>query len=139
MLYRKQFSHKCQEIEGDGHIATGQLSDDTACYRISGWALKSAIDRRQKDIKCGSGSRKKELIQKDVQLLMTLRRPKESKIELPVGAQFIDRGGLTYLHSNLLPWVRKMEESMKQFLNEGGYRKYGKNIFKVRTAYSVNC
>ena len=119
------------------HIATFQdakidtvqkVSDDTACYRISGWAVKSAIDRRQNDIIYG---RKKEQAKKEIELLRELRRPQELKQELPVGAQFLDRGGLTFVQPSLLPWIRAVEGSIKQYLNEKSYRKYGKNIFKV--------
>ena len=67
----------------------------------------------------------------EIKLLTALKRPQELKIELPAGAQYLDRGGLTFVHSNLLPWVHAVEESIKQFLNDKGYKRYGKNIFKV--------
>lgn len=116
-----------QELEDHHNIE--KPSDDTSCYRISGWAVKSAIDHRQKDLVYGRG--KKEHVNRDIDLLKALRRSKVSKLQLPIGAQFLDRGGLTFVHSSLLSWVHAVEISMKQFLSETGYKKYGKHIFKV--------
>ena len=125
-----QISSLIVEKEENTEQASEQLSDDTALYRVSGWAVKSAIDHKKNDLKHGRG--KKEVNDCDLKLLAALKRPKDKKIELPIGAQLIDRGGLTYIHSELLPWVHAVEASMKQFLSESGYRKYGRNIFKVR-------
>jgi hypothetical protein len=128
---QSQISSYIEGLESEADSSECErLSDDTACYRISGWAVKSAIDRRKKDIKHNRG--KKDQAQNDIKLLEALKRSKDSKLELPIGAQLLDRGGLTYIHSCLLPWVRAIEESIKQFLNAAGYRKYGKDIFKVK-------
>ena len=62
-----------------------------------------------------------------LKLLTALKRPQELKINLPTGAQYLDRGGLTFVHSNLLPWLHAVE---KQVLNDRGYRRYiGCNSF----------
>ena len=111
-------------------LAPEKVSDDTACYRISGWAVKSAIDHRQKDIKYGR--RNKALVEDEIKLLTALKRPQELIINLPTGAQYMDRGGLTFVHSNLLPWLHAVESSIKQVLNDRSYRRYCKNIFKVK-------
>ena len=35
------------------------------------------------------------------------------------------------MHSSLLPWLHAVEASMKVFLKQDGYKKYGRNIFSV--------
>lgn len=116
-------------IEGSESTTRSEISDDTALYRISGWAVKSAIDHRQRDIMHARG--KKELVESDLKLLKSMRLPQEAKVTLPIGAQLLDRGGLTFVKSEFLPWIRAVEASMKRFLNRNGYQRYGKNIFKV--------
>lgn len=102
---------------------TEKPSDATSLYRISGWAIKSAIDYRSK--------KKGQKIEDELQLLKALRRSHASKITLPVGAQCLDRGGLTFIKPEFLQWICEVEESIKKKLNQTGYQKYGKNIFRV--------
>ena len=103
--------------------------DDTALYRISGWALKSTIDVITKHLK--QLQEAKPEIQQQLDLLSLLKRPSTNKDTLPIGAQYLDRGGLTFIHSLLLPWLQAIETSIKIFLNQDGYKKYGKDIFTV--------
>ena len=35
------------------------------------------------------------------------------------------------MHSSLLPWAQALEASIKQHMNQAGYKKYGKQMFKV--------
>lgn len=102
-----------------------QHGDDTALYRISGWALKSVIDIYTHE-QIPDADTKKELA-----LLQAIKRPNSENITLPLGAKYIDRGGLTFVDSFFLPWLHAIEASMKTFLNQDGYRKYGKDIFTV--------
>ena len=103
-------------------------SDDTALYRISGWALKSVTDSVTKLIKV---EKCKKDAQDQLNLLMTLKRHQDEKEFLPPGAKYLDRGGLTFMHSSLLPWLHAVEDSIKVYLNHHGYKKYGKDIFCV--------
>ena len=63
-----------------------------------------------------------------------MKQPNASKDTLPSGAQYLDRGGLTFMQPSLLPWLHAVEESMKIYLNQDGYKKYGKDIFSVSRA-----
>ena len=101
--------------------------DDTALYRISGWALKSTIDLTTKL----QQAEVKQELQQQLVLLQSLKRPNTNKYTLPLGAQYLDRSGLTFMHSSLLPWLHAVEASMKVFLKQDGYKKYSRNIFSV--------
>ena len=82
--------------------------DDTALYRISGWALKSAIDLTEKQLKQKGA---KAEVQHQLAILNSLKRPNASKSTLPSGAQYLDRGGLTFMQPELLPWLHAVEGS----------------------------
>ena len=112
-------------IEGLGK--TDVQSDDTALYRVSGWALKSTIDHRKKDLKQGRGN--PESIKMELAILNKLKCSKDTKASLPIGTRTLDRGGLTFLNPALIVWARAVEISIKEHLK---YQKYGQKIFKVR-------
>ena len=71
----------------------------------------SAIQHRQNDIRKRRGNPAQ--VQKELQLRTTLKCTQASKSMLPIGALYVDCGGLTFVHSTLLPWVRTVEASMK--------------------------
>jgi hypothetical protein len=103
-------------------------NDDTALYRISGWALKSTIENITKLTKDDTTTKD---AQSQLDLLLSLKRHKDEKVFLPPGARYLDRGGLTFMHSSLLPWLHAVEASIHAYLNQDGYQKYGKDIFSV--------
>ena len=122
-----QMAAKIEEVESEPSMSE-LPGDDTALYRISGWALKSAIDLTRKAFKQENA---REEVQHQLHLLNSLKRPNASKGTLPSGAQYLDRGGLTFMQPSLLPWLHAVEDSMKMYLNQDGYKKYGKDIFSV--------
>ena len=118
------------KIEALGTESTEQgpqeiSADETSLYRISGWALKSCIDNTRK---CLKG---KQTSNPQLDLLLRLKRPQSDKEYLPKGAKFLDRGGLTFVHSWLLPWVKQIEASVEIYLNPTGFAKYGKDVFHI--------
>ena len=109
-------------------------ADDTALYRISGWALKSCIDNVRKKLKLSNTDTHVQ----QLDLLLLLQRPNSTKDSLPLGAQYLDRGGLTFVQPHLLPWLNAVEASMKLHLCQSGYTKYGKDIFQVRYSLYIH-
>ena len=100
------------EAMGEG-VETSSLElagDDTALFRISGWALKSIIDATKKNNPDANSDAQQELA-----LLSSIKRPNTDKNTLPLGVQYLDRGGLTFMNSSLLPWLHEIEASMKFF------------------------
>ena len=88
-------------------------SDDVALYHISGWALKSTIDYREKMLKKEAGTATQ--VQHELDLLLALKRQQTAKSSLPPGVRYLERGGLTFMHSSLLPWLQAAERSMKVY------------------------
>ena len=126
---QSQMATKIETVGLQADSSTTDLcADDTALYRLSGWALKSCVDNTKKLLKKESCAQ----AQQQLEILLALKRPNASKVSLPAGAQYLDRGGLTFMHSCLLPWLNKVEASIKVFLNHNGFTKYGKDIFQVR-------
>lgn len=104
---QSQMATKIEEVEHE--CSKSELpGDDTALYRISGWELKSTIDLTMKALKQKNVG---EEVQHQLDLLNSLKRPNTSKGTLPPGAQYLDR--------------------MKVYLNQDGYKRYGKDIFSV--------
>lgn len=126
---QSQMATKIKEVESEPSMLE-LPGDDTALYRISGWALKSTIDLTMKALK----QENTREVQHQLDLLNSLKRPNAGKATLPSGAQYLDRGGLTFMQPSLLPWLCAVEKSMKMFLNQEGYKKYGKDIFSVSLA-----
>ena len=128
-----QIARKIEHLskEGDSSITVPvELpADDIALYRLSGWALKSCIDNCKKE----SEKRKAPCAhaQEQLQLLQALKLANDEKTTLPVGVQYLDRGGMTFCKPNLLPWLQKVEASVKVYLNQDGYARYGEHIFEV--------
>ena len=109
-------------------------ADNTALYRISGWALKSCIDNVRKKLKLSNTDTHVQ----QLHLLLLLKRPNSTKDSLPLGAQYLDRGGLTFVQPHLLPWLNAVEASMKLHLCQSVYTKYGKDIFQVRYSLHIH-
>ena len=123
-----------ESISGD-HGSTS--SDDTALYRLGGWALLSAKRFRMNYIKQNKG--KINDLMEEIQLLSELHLSKEAKIdaELPIGLTSLDRGGLTIPKKELLPYFREIETRILEFLNEVNYQRYGSRLFEVRLQYML--
>ena len=106
-------------------------SDDTALYRIGGWAILSARKFRESYIKKSKES--SEEMQEDIQLLKDLQIAHDSKkaMELPSGLAELDRGRLTFPKEELLLYLRETEVRILEFLNETNYKRYGHKLFQV--------
>ena len=125
---QSQMAAHIEQLEAPPSVAELH-ADDTALYRISGWALKSCIDNARKKLKQkGTDTH----VQQQLDLLLSLKRPTCTKDSLPPGVKYLDRGGLTFVQPCLLPWLNAVEASMKLYLCQSGYTKYGKDIFQVR-------
>ena len=61
-----------------------------------------------------------EQVEDELQLLKALKRPQWSKVTLPPGAQYLDRGSLTFMKAEFLSWMCEVEESIKKILNQKG-------------------
>lgn len=70
-----QVATKIENLEFESSV-TEPTEDDTALYRISGWALKSCIDKSEKEYK----ERKQPHTHQQLQLLLALKTPDASKI-----------------------------------------------------------
>ncbi len=72
-----------QGLESEFTHIGESVSDDTALYRISGWAVKSVIQHRQNALRKAS---KATETKEKLQLLTALKCTQASKSTLPIGA-----------------------------------------------------
>ena len=84
---QSQMANMIATFETDSVVSQlPSANDDTALYRISGWALKSAIENVAKLTKNDKGA------QGQLDLLLSLKRHQDEKVFLPPGARYLDRG-----------------------------------------------
>ena len=96
-------------------------SDEVAMHRICGWALKSVMDQYKRKVDCSA----------QLSFVSMLKLPNEDKHLLPLPAQYLDRGGLTFLRQELRPWMLATEKKMIVHLNQASYRQFGSKLFEV--------
>ena len=104
-------------------------SDDVALHRICGWALKSVTDSLTQQSKQKSANQ--ESLDENLKLIHALKLPSDEKCNLPDAVQYLDRGGLTFMKLDLLPWMCTIKDRMVALLNAKSYRRYGAKIFEV--------
>ena len=105
-------------------------ADDTALYRISGWALKSCIDNVKKTIKYRHTC--------PTTRLFVVTKTQFYQGFPTTGSSILGSWGLTFVQPHLLPWLNAVEASMKLHLCQSGYTKYGKDIFQVRYSLYIH-
>ena len=110
-------------------------SDDTALYRIGGWALFSATKLRKKHLR--ENKENTNTLNEELSILKALSISHTEKETLPVGIKFLDRGGLTLPKKSLLPYLRVLESRMLDMLNDQNYKRYGNKLFEVQHTTSI--
>ena len=98
-------------------------SDEVAMHRICGWALKSVMDQYKHKVDCTA---------QQLSSVCMLKLPNDDKHLLPLPAQYLDRGGLTFLRQELWPWMLATEKKMIVHLNQASYRQFGSKLFEVQ-------
>ena len=53
------------------------------------------------------------------------------KSNLPQPLFYRDRGGLYFPDKALLPFVQSLDDCIREFANEQGFRRYGKHLVKI--------
>ena len=104
--------HDGDEYDGGDCSAT---SDDTALYRIGGWALLSAKRFRMNYITQNKGNVSE--LTEEICLLNELHLSKEAKMdaELPIGLTTLDRGGLTIPKKSFCLIFGKQKQELLNF------------------------
>ena len=85
------------------------ISDNVALHRICGWALKSVTDiltqQSKQDVK------DKVSLNEKLELIGALKLPSDEKCNLSDALQYLDRGSMTFMKLDLLPWMRSINGS----------------------------
>ena len=86
-----ELEDRCEDNSTKTELAVG--SNDTALYRIGGWALLSAAKFRQKHIRQNTGNIKD--LREELHILKALQLPNELKAHVPVGLKYLVLVALT--------------------------------------------
>ncbi len=125
-------------IEGMSNPAPSQgqvEEDEVSLLRLGGWALFSAKSYRERALKKKSriNHTAGTLKQYSAELKVLEYLVMTDKSDLPVGITAQDRGGMTFPHPSLLPYIQSANQMFKELLNLESYRRYGKHLMEVIT------
>ena len=110
---------------------TLQSEPDDVYLRFGGGALADMFTQRYKDMKSNKASIHKERISKELQVLECMRRVDKSTI-LPTLA-YKDRGGMYFPDKAFLPFIKSLDDCVRENANEESFTRYGKNLVKIAT------
>ena len=97
--------------------------------RFAGAALADMFSLRYKDMKSKKSSHRKEDVSKELQVLEWMRMTDKS--DLPTSLAYRDKGGMYFPDKMLLPFVRSLDNCVRENANKEGFQRYGKNLVKV--------
>ena len=117
-------------------LAEGYKADDeVSLYRLAGFALFSCIRFRRRKLiwrrKLGVSKETAQRYRTEHAILQQLRDA--DKCDLPPAIHIQDRGGMTFIHPMLIPFVKNAVGEIRLLLNYEEYSKQGKEFFNVST------
>ena len=112
--------------------STSIRSEPNEVYlRFGGGALASMFTGRYKDLKPNKSSQHKEKVSQELQVLEWIRMVDKS--ELPIALEYRDRGGMYFPDKVLLPFIKSLDECVRESTNTVAFQRYGKKLVKVVT------
>ena len=107
-----------------------QHEPDEVYLRFGGGALADMFKQRYKDMRSKKKSSKtKDIISQEIQVLGWIRRVDKST--LPASLAYRDQGGMYFPDDDFLPFIRNLDECVRESANEDAFQRYGKNLVKV--------
>ena len=120
-----------KEDGGGSHTYTLESEPDEVYLRFGGGALAYMFTQCYKDMKSKKSSEKKENISQELQVLQWIRRVDKST--LPASLAYRDRGGMYFPDEAFLPFIKSIDECVRENANEECFKRYGKNLVRVIT------
>lgn len=104
---------------------------DEVYMRFGGGALADMFSLRYKDMKSKKSSHHKEKVSKELTVLEWMRMTDKS--DLPTPLAYRDQGGMYFPDKALLPFIRSLDNCVRENANKEGFKRYGKDLVKVVT------
>ena len=117
--------------DSEHHIYMLESEPDEVYLRFGGGALADMFTQRYKGMKSNKASKCKERISQELQVLECIRRVDKST--LPATLAYRDRGGMFFPDEPFLPFIKSLDECVRENTNEEGFTRYGKNLVKIAT------
>ena len=116
--------------EADSQSEYAIVTEPEEVYiRFAGAALANMFNLRYKEMKSKKSSQHKERVSKELQVLEWMRMTDKS--DLPTSLAYRDRGGMYFPDKILLPFVRSLDNCVRENANKESFQRYGKNLVKV--------
>ena len=126
MLRQATFSMKEVDTQSKHTIET---ESDEVYMRFAGAALADMFSLHYKDMKSKKSSHRKEDVSKELQVLEWMRMTDKS--DLPTSLAYRDKGGMYFPDKMLLPFVRSLDNCVRENANKEGFQRYRKLWLKL--------
>ena len=90
--------------------------------------------QRYKDMKSTKSSKIKEKVSQEIQVLEWIRRVDKST--LLASLAYRDQGGMYFPDNDFVPFIRNLDESVRESANEEALQRYGKNLVKEQLMHN---
>lgn len=123
-------SSKSTECASTSSAALCEEPDDVY-LRFGGGALADMFHSRYKQIKSSKSHSVKARISEELSVLKWMQMEDKNKDTLPDSLKYRDRGHMYFPHNNLLPFVKKVDQSVRKSANTDTFRSRGSELIKV--------
>ena len=125
-------SFQASQTNDTGNTVIPTSEEDGVYYCFGGGALCEMLYRRYKQISCSSN---KNLMSIEISILQAINT--KDKSDVPKYLQYQDRGFMYFPHKIFIPFLRKLDTSLKNFVNLDSFNKHGDSLIKVSHYYCL--
>ena len=122
---------KCEVQESDEQVCSSPIiaeESEDVYYRFGGAALKEMLHNRyQRMHSCPPDKRSQVYV--EISILKSMQCSDKSTI--PASLKYRDRGHMYFPSQNVLPFIKAVDELVRQIANKDGMKKHGKMIIEV--------
>ena len=128
-------------LSGTDHesISTGNVQleceSDDVHLRFCGAALASMYKERYKRMK-SKATKNKDDVGKQLTVLDWIRMTDKSV--LPESLKYKDEGGMYFPHISFIPFVRAVDECVREHANETSFKRYGSRLVQVSLPLGIS-
>ena len=103
---------------------------DNVYFRFGGAVISDMLHLRYKQIKATHrDSQKRTIISQQISIIESMNT--KEKMDMPEYLQYRDRGYMYSPHLKFILFFRKVDNCVKEIVNDAGFKKYGEDLIKV--------
>lgn len=132
-IFETYHSSKCTDSAVSNHISDVAASEepDDVYFRFGGGALASMFQTRYKQMKSSKSHKAKEKISQELSVLKWMQMEIQDKGTLPESLKYRDQGYMYFPHRSLLPFIKKLDETVCKSANSDSFKRLGSKLIEV--------